>query len=320
MEGSHLVVVTPVYEDADSAHMLCKELGALFGKSVYVVAVDDGSIKAPLDPENLKAEGIQGVILSLRRNVGHQRAIAVGLHYVNDNISNVNGIVLMDSDGEDIPQHILHLLNLMNTLNVDAVVAQRQHRTEGFIFKMFYFFYRLLFRCLTGRSIRFGNFMALKPQALRRLTSMPEIAIHLAASMLASKLRLAFCPLDRGVRYAGRSRMTFLSLVLHGFKALMVFAEEVMVRMGTACSLIALLSFLASVAATLLKVFGFASPGWFSVALGLLFLIFLQTGALALLTLVLAGILKEGMLNAKFSYQELIGRVTEVHIHQKRAS
>ncbi|MEN3967503.1 hypothetical protein VOJ73_14390, partial [Mammaliicoccus sciuri] len=71
--------------------------------------------------------------------------------------------------------------------------------------------------------------------------------------MLNSKLRVSTCALDRGPRYAGRSKMNFVGLALHGFRALMVFAEDVLVRVGIACTLIAGLSVLGSLLAVALK-------------------------------------------------------------------
>jgi hypothetical protein len=86
--------------------------------------------------------------------------------------------------------------------------------------------------------------------------------------------------------------MTFVGLVLHGFRGMMVFAEDVLVRVGIACGLVACMSLLMILAAVSLKAAGIATPGWFSVALGLLVLIFIQTGTLVLLTLLTTGNLK----------------------------
>jgi hypothetical protein len=46
-----------------------------------------------------------------------------------------------------------------------------------------------------------------------------------------------------------------------------------------------------------LKLADFATPGWFSVALGILLLVFLQTGALTLMTLMLTGVVRAGAPN-----------------------
>jgi len=175
--------------------------------------------------------------------------------------------------------------------------------------------YKVVFRLLSGRRIDFGNFMALKPIGLRRLVAMQELWIHLAACTLASRLRIADCPLDRGPRYAGDSRMNFVSLVLHGFKALMVFAEDVLVRVGIACALIAGLAIVGAATAVLLKLIGYATPGWFSIALGILLLVFLQTGALTLMTLMLTGVVRGGSI-ASARWEEFIETISESHGHR----
>lgn len=288
------VVVTPVYEDVVVFERLCVELAQAGLGPLFVVAVDDGSVHAPADPCAIAAAGLQGVVLRLRRNVGHQRALAVGLGYVMDQHPDVDAIVLMDSDGEDRPSSTSELLHRLRDSGADVVVAQRRSRTESLRFRMFYAVYRVVFGVLAGRRIRFGNFMALRPDAVRRLVAMEELWVHVAATVLASRLRVASCPIDRGRRYAGRSRMNFVSLALHGFRGLMVFAEDVLVRVGIACTAIAGLSVVGGVIAVTLKLMGYATPGWFSVAVGIMLLVFLQTGTLTLVSLMLTGIARKG--------------------------
>ena len=163
-----------------------------------------------------------------------------------------------------------------------------------------------MFSLMVGRSISFGNFMAPKPAAVKRLSAMQELPIHIAAAVLASKLRVGICPLDRGPRYAGRSKMNFIGLALHGFRALMVFAEDVLVRVGLLSAGVAAASILASCIAIALKLAGFATPGWFSVAFGILVLMVLQTGTLALMMLMLTGVIRSGSVTTPLSYKEFI--------------
>jgi glycosyltransferase involved in cell wall biosynthesis len=75
-----LVIVTPVYEDLEAAEKLFSELHKAFPKDLVIVAVDDGSIDSPLDPNIFSRLGIRGELIRLKRNLGHQRAIAVGLN------------------------------------------------------------------------------------------------------------------------------------------------------------------------------------------------------------------------------------------------
>lgn len=294
MQSTRLTIVTPIYEDKEASDRLFIDLAKELGPEVFVVAVDDGSVREPVDPESLRSAGLSGVVIRLKRNVGHQRAIAIGLSYVADHLEQVDRVVVMDSDGEDKPATIHALLDALRSNDHDIAVAQRKSRVETLRFAVFYMLYKLIFGALTGRKISFGNFMALKPSAVKRLAAMQELWTHVAGAVLGSKLRLAVCPLDRGARYAGRSKMNFVSLALHGFKALMVFAEDVLVRVGIMCVMISAVSVLCAGIAIILKLVGFATPGWFSVALGVLFLVFLQTATLTLLTLMLSGVAKGG--------------------------
>jgi GT2 family glycosyltransferase len=308
-----LIVVTPVYEDVEASSRLFIELAAQFSGRIFVVAVDDGSVKNPLDIDSLQRAGLEGVILQLRRNVGHQRAIAIGLGYVSERIESHQRVVVMDSDGEDLPATIPELLHGLEHDQVDVVVAQRKSRVETLKFKLFYAIYKRFFSLMTGRAISFGNFMGLKANAVRRLVAMQELPIHVAGTVLASKLRTTARLIDRGPRYAGQSKMNFVGLVLHGFKGLMVFAEDVLVRVGILCGLIASFSMLGITAAIILKLLGFSTPGWFSVALGILVLMLLQTGALALMTLMLTGVVRGGTVSNAMAYHEFVERVIETH-------
>ncbi len=284
-------VITPIFEDSEASSRLFKELRTVLGPDTFIVAVDDGSVRQPVDPAAITAAHLKGVVIRLKRNVGHQRAIAVGIGYAAKHLPSATCIV-MDSDGEDVPSTIPDILAPLAADNVDVVVAQRKSRVETLKFRLFYLLYKFLFKAMTGQAISFGNFMALKPAAVRRLSAMYELGIHVAGCVLMSRMRVDLRPIDRGPRYAGKSKMNFARLILHGFQAFMVFADHVLVRVGIACAAVATLSLLGIVLSILLKIVGFATPGWFSVALGILVLVLLQTGLLILVTLMLTGIVK----------------------------
>jgi len=307
----HVIIVTPVYEDVEASSRLFKELATQFGKDVFVVAVDDGSVRHPLSVDSLERAGVSGAVLTLRRNMGHQRAISIGLAYASEHIQAEQAVVVMDSDGEDLPSTIPALLAQLDSDTVDVVVAQRKSRVETLRFKAFYAVYKRLFSLMTGHAISFGNFMALKATAVRRLVSMRELSIHVAGAVLASRSRTEVCPLDREPRYAGQSKMNFVGLALHGFKGLMVFAEDVLVRVGIACAGIAALSLFGIATAIILKLIGFSTPGWFSIALGILVLMLLQTGALALMTLILMGVVRGGAVATAPDYHDFVEKITE---------
>eukprot|EP01037_Dinobryon_pediforme_P017524 gene17524-17724_t len=281
------------HADSEASSQFFRELRRALGADIWIVVVDDGSVRQPVQARLITDAGLNGVVLRLKRNWGHQRAIAVGLGYVAEQMPDATCVV-MDSDGEDLPSTIRHLLLCLDDENTDVAVAQRKSRVETIKFKAFYVIYKVLFKVLTGRQISFGNFMAAKPAAVQRLADMQEIGTHIAATVLISKLRIAVCPLDRGPRYAGQSKMNFSGLVLHGFRALMIFAEDVLVRAGLAFIGIATASLITIGLTIGLKSFGLATPGWFSIALGILLLVLLQTSALTLMTLMLTGVVRGG--------------------------
>jgi glycosyltransferase involved in cell wall biosynthesis len=314
-KGGELVVVTPIYEDVEASRHLFKELAASLGPDVYIVAVDDGSVRQPVDVSGIEFVGLNGVVIKLTRNVGHQLAIAIGLNYVLKNLPNVQRIVVMDADGGDIPSSIHDLIQPLDSDDIDIVVAQRKRRPETLKFRVLYIVYKLIFTLFSGKKINFGNFMAMKPAALMRLVTMQELSIHIAGCVLKSKLRIATFPLDRGSRYAGQSKMNFVGLALHGFKALMVFADDVFVRVGFSCAGVSALSIIGGVITVALKLYGFATPGWFSIVLGILFLVFLQTGILTLLTLLLSGVVRS-ISATPISYGDFIDKV----LHAKSIS
>lgn len=310
MDKLRVVIVTPVHEDAESASRLFRELSAVV-PDARVVAVDDGSVRTPLDEQALRFAGLKGAVIRLRRNLGHQGAIAVGLSYAHESMGDFDCAVIMDSDGEDTPKSVGILLHGFAGSGVDVRVAERRRRDESFKFVLFYKVYKFLFRLLTGQTINFGNFMVLKRTAVTRLTAMNEIWIHLAASVIASKLRVEGEKIDRGSRYSGRSKMSFIALVLHGLKGVMVFSEQVLIRMGGASLIVAVVSVFVILIAVVLKLIHEASPGWLSTVIASMLLIFLQTAVLTLITLMITGLIRTSTLT-QIDYKAFVDCVIEV--------
>lgn len=289
---SLVAIVTPVYEDQESFAELCRQLAsverAVGGAKFHIIAVDDGSLGAPPKLTALTEASVQGEILRLARNVGHQAAIAIGL--ARAYVLKPEACIVMDSDGEDTPQAIPHLLQALKGATVDVAAAERAKRSETFTFRAFYAIYKRLFKVATGQVLRFGNFMALSPIALERLSGMYETSTHVAAAVVKAKLRRADVPTDRGVRYAGSSKMNFPSLVLHGMRAVMVFADLVLTRMALALVAMAGVVVAVVLGAFAAKLMGAATPGWVTIVTGFALSLFLQTGLFTMITLIVSSL------------------------------
>lgn len=287
-----VAIVTPVFEDQQSFAELCKRLAAVEQAAAvkfHIIAVDDGSLGEPPQVGAIRDAGLSGEILRLARNVGHQMAIAVGLAHAHA-LPSVSACIVMDSDGEDTPESIPRLLDAIRQGGVDVSVAERAKRSETQTFQAFYAVYKRLFKLATGQVLRFGNFMALTPRALERMSGMHETSTHVAAAVVKARLRRADVPTDRGTRYAGQSRMNFPSLVLHGMRAVMVFSDLVLTRMALALVAMAAIVVLVVIGALLAKLMGATTPGWVTLVTGFALTLFVQTGLFTMITLIVSSL------------------------------
>jgi hypothetical protein len=178
------VVLIPVFNDWKSLSLLLIELDDVLhhqGISVDVVIIDDASSECCEDTvfgsrRFVAIEKIQ--VLELSRNLGHQRAIAVGLAYLEANIP-CGCVLIMDADGEDGPQDVPRLIEKCEEVGYRKIVfARRAKRNEGSLFQLFYSTYKGMYRLLTGHSIAVGNFSIIPSAVLRRLVSASDAAGH----------------------------------------------------------------------------------------------------------------------------------------------
>jgi len=275
----NVAIVIPIRDDWTSAAELLRLLDqaiSSYACTVDVLLVDDGSIQEfPSAQFQSRFVALRSIcILHLRRNLGHQRAIAMGLVYVEKNI-HCDALIVMDGDGEDTPQGVLELIRTYS--GTSAIFAERVRRTESFTFKSFYLLYKALHRMLTGISVRVGNFSILPSRYLGTLVVMSELWNHYAAAVFRSGLPITMTPIPRGHRIAGVSRMNFISLGAHGLSAISVFGDVVGVRLLIASmggSLIAALGILGIIAIRLLT--ERTISGWATYAIGLLAIIAIQ--------------------------------------------
>jgi glycosyltransferase involved in cell wall biosynthesis len=283
----NLAILMPVRDDWASAAVLIQRLDEALSQrncAVEVFLVDDGSVQPVTISEfQGSSRAVQAInVIHLRRNLGHQRAIAVGLAYL-QTVSRWGAVLVMDADGEDTPAGVLSLVESYAELNGKrAIFAERSRRSESYLFRVFYHTYRMVHRGLTGIGVRVGNFSIMPAAYLDTLVAMPELWNHYAASVFRSKLPFSMRPIPRGKRIAGESRMNFASLVSHGLSAIAVFGDVVGVRFLIASLLGALLGGLAILAVIIIR-FGthMAIPGWATYAIGTLLVIVIQLIAIA---------------------------------------
>jgi polyisoprenyl-phosphate glycosyltransferase len=286
----NILCIIPVFNDWESCAELLTEIAKL-PLSCQIVLVNDGSTERFFtnDLQQNLPKNLPITCLDLTINVGHQRAIAIGLAHIKDNFDDVNYVIVMDCDGEDRPQDIpLLIKKTQEEKNRKIIFAQRQRRTEGVLFKTFYVFYKVLFRILTGQRLNFGNFSCIPIAFLTKVIAQPALWNHYSGSIIKSKLPYSMIPLDRGKRYHGQSKMNIVSLIVHGLSAIAIYIEIVTVRLllfslaGIGLSLLAILTVF------IVKIFTpLAIPGWASNISLLIFNIIIQFTVVSLLILLL---------------------------------
>jgi len=281
-QENSLIILIPVFNDWEAVTALLPLLDEDM-KSVEqptrVVLVDDGSTEPlPKEINTIRFDSIVRLdILSIRRNLGHQRAIAIALSYIQANVP-CRAVVIMDGDGEDSPGDIPRLLRKNEEEGERKIIfADRRKRSEGWLFCCFLRVYRLLHLLLTGISIRVGNFSIIPFQLLNRLVVVSDLWNHYAAAVFKARLPFETIPTTRGNRLAGRSRMNFVSLVVHGLSAISVFGERVGVRLLVALSVLTGFVFIGLISIVIIQ---FSTeievPVWITYTTGILFVFLVQ--------------------------------------------
>jgi polyisoprenyl-phosphate glycosyltransferase len=290
-----LTILLPVYDDWESARHVVQQLDAVLGGqplNAQVLFLDDCSpTPAMTDLAESKLKNLVSVeSLRLRRNLGHQRAIAIGLSFIHVERPG-DAVLVMDADGEDKPEDVPRLIQEFLQERGDKVIfAMRIRRSANLTFRVFYLFYRWAHWLLTGISVKVGNFSIVSAAHVATLVVVSDTWNHYAASIFKSRIPHRAVPASRGQRFYGKSKMNFVALVLHGLSAISVFAEIVGARLTIAIlMLVGFLVVLLGAVPVIRWGTDLAIPGWATTTAGLLLVIVLQmlTVALGLTLLVL---------------------------------
>lgn len=287
-ESVSIAVVIPVFNDWESVRLLLPKLDEhLEGSdaSNELILVDDGSGESHYGLDGLtEPKTFRSIrVLALKRNLGHQRAITIGLAYAYAE-TDCDIVLVMDGDGEDRPEEAPLLIKACRDNELRSLIfARRSKRSEGVSFRFFYAVYKTLYRILTGSEIRFGNFSAVPRSVLKRLVVVSEVWNHYAGGAL--KARVPFIEIDtqRGKRLSGSTSMNFVSLVTHGLSAISVFGDRVGVRLLLGTIGLMAVSLGGILLVVLIRlVTDLAIPGWATYVVALLLIILMQAVSLSL--------------------------------------
>jgi hypothetical protein len=231
-------MITPVFQDVESFVRLRERTLEIISRHlnlrrtrVRFVAVDD---TGGFDPEMQSLRALRDVtVVEPPFNLGHQRAIVYGIRTVAPEIADADLVVTLDSDGEDRPEDLPRLLAPILKEPADLhriVLALRTGRHETPVFKAMYLAFKVLFRLLTGFSVRTGNYAAYRGWFARHVILHPYFDLCYSSTLVSLNLPLTYVECERGTRYAGQSRMNYQKLFMHGLRMLMPLADRIAIR------------------------------------------------------------------------------------------
>ena len=225
-------ILIPIYNDWQSVFKLLeninREISKLAGEFSVIIVNDASTEDRPeltVDLSNLKS----AQIINMRENRGHGRCNVAGLKYINEK-EDFDYIIPMDGDGEDRPEELSLLIEMIKKYPDTVVTADRVKRSEGLLFKFCYLAHKYLTLVFTGQTIKYGNYTCLPKSIINEIVNEPSAWSSFSGSLAKiAKVRKSIQS-ERGMRYFGPSKMSFINLLKHSLSIISVFKTTLLIR------------------------------------------------------------------------------------------
>ena len=225
-------ILIPVYNDWQSVFELLKNINSevlTLDCEFSIIIVNDTSTENrsefPTNLNNLKS--IQ--VINMKENKGHARCIAVGLKHINEK-EDFDYVIPMDGDGEDRPEELRLLIEKIKEFPDIVVTANRVKRSEGYLFKFCYLAHKYLTLVFTGQSIKYGNYTCLPKLVVDEMVNEPATWSSFSGSLSKIAKDKKSIPSERGIRFFGPSKMSFINLLKHSLSIIAVFKTTLLIR------------------------------------------------------------------------------------------
>jgi glycosyltransferase involved in cell wall biosynthesis len=225
-------ILIPVYNDWQSVFKLLENINSEVFKlegEFSVIIVNDASTESrpDLTTDLEKLMSIQ--VINMKENRGHARCNAAGLKHINEK-EDFDYIIPMDGDGEDRPQELSLLIKKTKNYQGIVITADRIKRSEGFIFKFCYLAHKYLTLIFTGQKIKYGNYTCLPKSVVNEMVNEPATWSSFSGSLAKITKDRKSIPSERGTRYFGLSKMSFINLLKHSLSIIAVFKKTLLIR------------------------------------------------------------------------------------------
>jgi len=225
-------ILIPIYNDWQSVFKLLENINSEVSKldaEFSVVIVNDASTEnRPEFSTNLgNLKSIQ--VINMKENRGHARCNATGLKHINEK-EQFDYVIPMDGDGEDRPEELSLLIEKIKEYPDTVITAERVKRSEGFIFKICYLAHKYLTLIFTGQTIKYGNYTCLPKSVVDEMVNESATWSSFSGSLAKIIKDKKSVPSERGTRYFGPSKMSFINLLKHSLSIIAVFKSTLLVR------------------------------------------------------------------------------------------
>jgi len=229
---SKIKILIPVYNDWQSVFKLLENINSEVSTSddeFSVIIINDASTenRSEFSTDLGSLKSIQ--IINMRENKGHARCNAAGLKYINEK-EDFDHIIPMDGDGEDRPEELSLLIEKTKEHPDTVITADRVKRSEGFIFKFCYLVHKYLTLIFTGKKIKYGNYTCLPKFIVNEMVSEPATWSSFSGSLAKIIKDRKSILSERGTRYFGPSKMSFINLLKHSLSIIAVFKLTLLTR------------------------------------------------------------------------------------------
>ena len=225
-------ILIPVYNDWQSVFKLLENINSVISTlscEFSVIIINDASTENR--PEFLgNLDNLKSIqIINMKENRGHARCNALGLKYINEK-EEFDYIIPMDGDGEDRPEELILLIEKIKDYPNTVVTANRVKRSEGSIFKFCYMAHKYLTFVFTGQTIQYGNYTCLPKSAVNKMANEPATWSSFSGSLAKLVKDRKSISSERGTRYFGPSKMSFINLLKHSLSIIAVFKTMLLIR------------------------------------------------------------------------------------------
>ena len=237
---NNVFILTPTFNDSKSLNKLLFALNKRIIKKdtkFKVVIVNDCSS----EKINLKIKSLHNInnieILNLKKNVGSQKAIYIGLKHI-ETYKYKSIISILDSDGEDDPSKLKKLIDLAIMEKGIIFAASRSRRRESVLLRTLNKLRLLITFILTGKNMNFGNFSAFSSENLKNIFSNSNLWLAYSGGILKNCKKIKLINIGKKKRYYGLSKVNLKFLLDH---SICIFRKEIFIR---SIFIISLISFI----------------------------------------------------------------------------